>query len=307
LSVFHRGQTNPDLFPQADHLLGDRNGDLAPLRGRRWDAVIDVSAYFPRQVRSLMEIIRTAADHYTFISSISVYRDTREIGIDESYPVGEIDDPNVEEISDESYGPLKALCEQAAQTAMPGAVLTIRPGLIVGPHDSTDRFTYWPARIDRGGVVLAPGEPDRGIQFIDVRDLAEWTVRMAENRQTGVFNATSRPGTITMEMLLHACKQVSGRAARFVWADDDFLLEHNVGPWVEMPLWIPESDGNYAGFMRVSVQKAVAAGLTFRTPAETVRATLEWARTRPADYTWKAGLAPEREAELIRELEAADT
>lgn len=301
LTLLHRGQTNPGLYPDVEHLLCDRNTDLSVLRGRKWDAVVDTSAYFPRQVRSLLDLSNEnrAIKHYTFISTISVYRDTHQPGIDESYPVGAIQDQSTETINNDTYGPLKALCERAAEQCLPGRVLTIRPGLIVGPHDPTDRFTYWPVRIQRGGAVLAPGRPERPIQFIDVRDLSEWTIRMIETGTIGVFNADSVPGEITMEALLLACKQVAGASARLHWLDDEFLLRQSVGMWIEMPLWVPETEPDAAGFFSVSVEKAVAAGLTYRRMTDTIRATLDWANARPADYKWQAGLAPERERELL--------
>ena len=173
LTLFNRGQHNPELFAGVEKLRGDRSGDLSALRGRRWDAVIDTCGYIPRIVRASAELLADAVDHYTFVSSLSVYADTSRPGIDESAPVGQLADETVEDITGETYGPLKALCEQAAGRALPGRVLTVRPGLIVGPHDPTDRFTYWPVRVARGGALLAPGRPERRVAFVDVRDLAE--------------------------------------------------------------------------------------------------------------------------------------
>jgi 2'-hydroxyisoflavone reductase len=209
-------------------------------------------------------------------------------------------DELVEQITGESYGPLKALCEQAAEESMPGRVLNVRAGLIVGPHDPTDRFTYWPARVARGGEVLAPGNPEAPVQFVDVRDLADWIVRMAETRTAGVFNATGPDYRLPMRQLLETCRSVSGAEANLIWADEKFVLEQNVKPWMDMPLWIPESDESAAGFSTFDCRKAIAAGLTFRPLADTARDTLAWANTRPADYQWRAGLTPEREAEVLR-------
>ena len=296
VTLFNRGRRNPDLFPEVEKLRGDRDGGLDALRGRRWDAVIDPSGYVPRLVRASAELLADAVGHYTFISSLSVYADNRRPGIAEDYPVGRLADASVEQITAETYGPLKALCEQAAEAALPGRVLTVRAGLIVGPHDPTDRFTYWPARLVRGGEVLAPGRPDYRVQFVDVRDLADWIVRGVEARLTGVFNATGPEGVLTLGELLEACRG----AARLTWVGEQFLLDQKVAPWSELPLWIPDSDPDSVGFSAFDCGKALAAGLTFRPLAETVRDTLAWAATRPADHPWRAGLTPEREAELLK-------
>jgi 2'-hydroxyisoflavone reductase len=305
VTLFNRGQHNPDLYPEVEKLRGDRDpraGDgsgLEILRGRGWDAAIDTCGYVPRVVQSSAELLSGAVDHYTFISSISVYAGFRELGIDEGAPVGTVDDPMVEEVSGETYGPLKALCEQAAEAAMPGRVLVIRPGLIVGPHDPTDRFTYWPRRVARGGEVLAPGRPGRHVQIIDVRDLAEWTLDMVSAKRTGVYNATGPTEPLTMGGLLDVCRSVGASDARITWVDEVFLAERGVGPWIELPLWIPESDPDAAGFSDVSVRKALDAGLAFRELATTVRDTLAWEAVRPVGHEWRAGLKPEREAELL--------
>jgi 2'-hydroxyisoflavone reductase len=308
VTLFNRGQHNPELYPAVEKLRGDRDGDpstgsgpaLAALRGRRWDAAIDTCGYIPRVVRASAELLAGAVGHYTFISSISVYPSFKEIGMDEAAPVGTLDDPTVEEVTGETYGPLKALCEQAAEAAMPGRVLNIRPGLIVGPHDPSDRFTYWPHRVAWGGEVLAPGRPERHVQIIDAGDLAEWTVRMVEGGRVGVYNATGPAYALTMGRLLEVCREVSGAGARVTWVGEDFLAEREVGAWIELPLWIPEADPDALGFSDVDCGKAIAAGLTFRDLAETVRATLEWNAARPADREWRAGLKPEREAELLQ-------
>jgi 2'-hydroxyisoflavone reductase len=300
VTLFNRGQHNPDLFPEVERLRGDRDGDLQALEGRRWDAVVDTCGYVPRVVRASAEMLAPNVDHYTFISSISVYADTSKPGIDEQAPVGTLDDPTTEEVTGESYGPLKALCEQAAEVTMPGRVLNIRPGLIVGPHDPTDRFTYWVRRVAEGGEVLAPGDPDAPVQVIDARDLAGWTIRMIEQRQTGVFNATGPAERLRMADLLTTCRQVSRSDATFVWLDDAFLLEAGAGPWIEVPLWIPATDGQSDGLLDIDIAKARAAGLTFRDIADTVRDTLAWDRTRPADTERRAGLAPERERALLQ-------
>lgn len=304
LTLFNRGQSNPDLALDAEQIRGDRTGDLSALAGRRWDAVIDTCGYVPRVVRHSAAALADATDHYTFISSISVYASTGAPGVDETAPVGTLDDPTVEKVTGETYGPLKALCEQAAAEELPGRALVVRPGLIVGPHDPTDRFTYWPVRVARGGAVLAPGRPDRATQVIDVRDLAEWTIALIEQGQTGAFNATGPDRVLTMGELLDASREESASDAQPVWVDEDFLLEQGVAPWSELPLWIPESDPDAAGFSAIDVRKAIGAGLRFRPLRDTVRATLEWAGTRPAERAWRAGLAPDKEQALLKAWEA---
>lgn len=300
LTLFNRGKANPDLFPGVEKLVGDRAVDLSALHGRRWDAAIDTCGYVPRVVRRSAGLLAEATGHYTFISSLSVYADSSQPGIDESGVVGKLADETIEEVTGETYGPLKAHCEQAVERAMPGRALVIRPGLIVGPHDPSDRFTYWPHRVAQGGEVLAPGRPERLVQFIDVRDLAEWIIQVVEVGATGVYNAAGLEPRPSMGSLLETCRSVSGSDAHFTWMSEQFLLERNVGAWMDMPLWIPESDPEYAGFFAFSSAKAIAAGLTFRPVRETIRATLEWDALRPAGHDWRAGLKPEREAELLQ-------
>lgn len=304
VTLFNRGQHGPELYPEVEKLRGDRDGELAALRGQRWDAAIDTSGYVPRLVRASAELLAGAVEHYTFISSISVYSAFRQAGMDEAAPVGTLADTSVEQVTGETYGPLKALCEQAAEQAMPGRVLNIRPGLIVGPHDPTDRFTYWPCRVARGGEILAPGHPGWPTQFIDVRDLAEWTLSMVERGHVGTYNATGPREPLPFGALLDACRAASPSDARVTWVGEAFLAAHEVGPWIELPLWIPGSDPDMVGFARVSCAKAIAAGLAFRDLASTVSDTLIWAQSRPADYAWRAGLVPARETELLKEWHA---
>lgn len=297
VTLFNRGQHNADLFPDIEKLRGDRDGGLAALRDRRWDAAIDTCGYVPRVVCASAETLAGAVNHYTFISTISVYSDGGTPGLDERGAVGTLDDATVEEITGETYGPLKALCEQAAEAAMPGRVLTIRPGLIVGPDDPTDRFTYWPHRVALGGEVLAPDRPERRVQIIDVRDLAHWTLRMVEAGKTGVYNATGPDDDLTMDQLLDTCNAVADSDATVTWIDERFLLDNGVQPWSEVPLWLPEQDDLISA---VNCTKAIAAGLTFRPLAETVADTLAWDATRPPEQEWRAGLSAERERQLLR-------
>ncbi len=296
ITLFNRGQSNPDLFPQVEKLIGDRDGDLSALENRQWDAVIDTCGYYPRIVRASAELLADSVGHYTFISSISAYAAPILPGTSEIGPLATMKDESIEEITGETYGPLKVLCERAAKAAMQGRTLIIRPGLIVGPHDPTDRFTYWPVRLARGGSVLVPDCLDMKVQVIDARDLAEWTIRMAESQQTGVFNAVGPEYTMTLEDVLTACQLASGNTVSLIAADQAFLREHGVEPWTGLPLWVTAED---AGIERIKNTKAIAAGLTFRPIATIARDTLEWHRTRPVDYEMRAGISTAKEAEII--------
>ena len=296
LTLFNRGRTNPDLFPDVEKLRGDRDGDLEALRGREWDAAVDVHARIPRQVQAAAEAL-AEIEHYTFVSSISVYRDFSHGGIDETAPLHEYD-PAMGEDDMEFYGARKAECERIIAEAFPGDALIVRPGLIVGPHDPTDRFTYWPRRVARGGEVLAPGEPGQRVELVDARDLAAWIVRMVEERQTGIYNAVGPDYTLTMDKMLQQCRAAAGSDAELVWVPDEFLLERGVDEWMELPLWL--ADPEWRGMLEADSTRAIEAGLSFRPVAETVRDTLEWDRTR-GDYEPAAGMAPEREAALLEE------
>jgi 2'-hydroxyisoflavone reductase len=285
-TLFNRGETDASLFPEVEQLRGDRDGALDALAGREWDAVVDTCGYFPRIVRQSAEALAGSVDAYCFISSVSVYSDLSGIVSEES-PVGTLDDESTEEFGAEfeRYGPFKALCENVVQEVYGERALVVRPGLIVGPHDPSGRFTYWPHRLARGGEVLAPGPPERLAQFIDVRDLAEWIVRLLEDGWRGVFNATNE-GVPWGELLADA---------DVTWARDEFLVAQEVGEWMELPLWI--ADPAFAGMQQTDVSRAVAAGLRTRPVAETMRDTLGLAQ--PVDGV---GLAPEREAELLASL-----
>jgi 2'-hydroxyisoflavone reductase len=297
VTLFNRGLSGPGLFPEVEKLEGDREGDLSALSGRRWDAVIDTCGYVPRVVRASAGILADAADHYTFVSSISVYSDDIAPGADEEAPVRELPDPTVEEVTGETYGGLKALCERAAEEEMPGRVLNVRPGLISGPHDPTDRFTYWPRRLSAGGEVLVPDHPERSVQYIDVRDLAAWIVKMSAERRTGTFNATGPDYELEMGRLLEECEAVGGTGAELVWVSEDFLEVNGVEPFTEVPLWVPRKD---AAMLAVDCGRAIVEGLTFRPLAETIRDVLDWDRARPASREPAAGIRPEREQELLR-------
>jgi 2'-hydroxyisoflavone reductase len=301
VTLFNRGQSNPDAFPDVEQIHGDRNTDLEKLAGRKWDAVIDTCGYVPRVVKQSAEYLADKVKRYVFISSISAYQETSEIGADESAPVAILTDPTVEEITNETYGGLKVLCEQAAEAAFPGGAVNIRPGLIVGPYDPSNRFTYWPVRIRKGGDVLVPSSPDYPSQIIDVRDLADFTIKLIEIGATGYYNVTGPDYYLGLGKIFETCKQVSGSDANFLWADDAFLQENEVGAWMEMPLWIPSAEGQ--ALMQVSVQKAINDGLKFRSLEDTIQATLDWYdNTNGDEKTWQAGLAPEKEAAVLDKL-----
>jgi len=310
VTIFNRGQHSPELFPEIEKLHGDRIVNLDALRGRRWDAVIDTCGYVPKVVSASAELLADAVEHYTFISSISAYADFPREGSDESAPVTTITAEQLAEAESidygdrptavtygEAYGALKALCEQAVEAAMPGRALNIRAGLIVGTQDYSDRFPYWVNRVAEGGEMLAPGSPDRRVRVIDARDLAEWNVRMAEERHAGTFNATGAEDGLTMERMFDECRTVCGSDAEFVWVSEEFLVEQKVEAWSELPLWVP---AEYNGIFEASNDKALAAGLTFRPLADTAREVLAWSKTRPTNHRWRAGLKPEREQELLR-------
>ncbi len=311
LTLFNRGRESAPVA-DVETIQGDRHTDLAKLQGRRWDAVVDTCGLLPRAVRASAEALRDAVDSYVFISTVSVYADVSQPGVDEGSPTKkltpeQLDAANAIDPTQATaasygniYGGLKVLCEQAAEEVMPGRVLVLRPGLIVGPADYTDRFTYWVARVARGGEVLAPGNRDRHVQFIDSRDLAEWTVTMIERKQTGVYNCDSEPGAFTMGQVLDECKAVSASDASFTWVDEDFLVREQVVAWSEMPFWLPESEPSLKGFMYINCNKAIEAGLTFRPVTETIRDTLTWQQTRATEEL-KAGLDPEKERKLLQQ------
>lgn len=310
ISVFNRAKTHPRELPKGvEQLLGDRNGQLDTLKqGGPWDAVIDNPATLPVWVRDAARILRGRAGQYIFISTISVYADHSRPGQDESGavlkyagadPMGETQESLVES-KYALYGPLKALAEQEAERWFPRRTLVVRPGLIVGPGDETDRFTYWPVRLAAGGAVLAPGNPADPAQMIDARDLAEWTIRMAETGETGVYNATGPAAPLTFGGMLAAIQETVGGESSLEWADADFLASQNVAAWTDLPVWAPPA-GAMAGFTRVDNRRALAKGLVFRSLAETARDTLTWFRTLPAarQASLKVGLTPERESKVL--------
>jgi 2'-hydroxyisoflavone reductase len=289
VTLFNRGTTGASLYPELERIVGDRDGGLDGLRGREWDAVVDTSGYLPRLVGASAALLADSIGHYVFVSSISVYASFAEV-VDEGSPVAELTEPGSEDVG-RDYGALKALCERAVEDALPGRSASIRAGLIVGPHDPTGRFTYWPHRIARGGDTLVPGPAWRPIQLIDVRDLAAWMLAVAEERLAGPFNAT---GPTTMGAVVDAARRVAASSARSVEVDDAFLAAQKVGEWMELPLWVDTRDDAWRHFLEVDASRATAAGLTFRPLDETVTATLTEAETVDG-----VGLTPERERELL--------
>lgn len=307
VTLFNRGKTAPEKFPDVETLLGDRDGKLDALRGRSWDAVVDTSGYVPRIVRDSATLLADHVGQYVFVSSISAYADFSKLGIDETHAVATMPDPTVERVM-EFYGALKALCEQAAEAALPGRTTNVRPGYIVGPGDPTDRFTYWPVRMSKGGTVLAPGAPADPIQFIDVRDLAEWIVGAVEKRHFGIFNACGPREPMPMGDFLSECAKATGVESNLVWVDVPFLEQQKVQIGADLPIWTP-NEGEYAGFARVSIDKALATGLQFRTPATTIADTLKYFASlpEPRQKTLRAGWLPPREAEVLAAFAARST
>jgi 2'-hydroxyisoflavone reductase len=309
VTVFNRGKTHPgDLPKEAEQLLGDRNGQLDALKGRQWDVVIDIPTTLPVWVRDAAQVLQGNVGRYVFISTISVYSDNSKPGMDETGPLAKYEGADAMKETRETlvaskfalYGPLKVRSEQEAEKWFPGKSLIIRPGLIVGPGDESDRFTYWPVRLDRGGEVMAPGASSDPVQFIDARDLAEWTIRMVEQGATGTFNATGPKSKLTMSEMLEGIKKTTTSASSFTWVDADFLASQKVSPWSDMPVWVPPR-GDSAGFAVISIKRALDKGLTFRTVPDTARATLDWFKKQTPERQAKlrAGITAERETEVL--------
>jgi 2'-hydroxyisoflavone reductase len=306
LTLFNRGRTRPELFPNVEKLRGDRDPNkdegLKALKGRKFDAVVDTSGYYPRMVRASAELLAPNVKQYLFISSVSAYASDKTAGEDESGPTAKMADPTLETMGKdyEYYGALKRLCEEAAEAALPGRVANVRPGYIVGPEDRSDRFTYWPVRFDKGGEMLAPGTPKDPLQIIDVRDLAEWLVLLIENNTNGVFNAVGPGQAWTMGAMLDTCRQVSGKDTKVTWVPADWLEKQGETGDVRLPIYMPPT-GNSTGTHLRSNAKAVKAGLKFRPVDVTVRDTLAYFKGLPEERRNKmrAGLPPEREAELL--------
>lgn len=309
VTVFNRGRRQADLPSSVEHLVGDRStGDLASIQkaNRSWDVVIDNPTTLPFWVRDAGQILKDRTKQYVFISTISTYAHYRSAGMDEDYELaaytGTEDPLTIKQATGGLYGPLKVLSEKEAEKWFPGKVTVIRPGLIVGPGDETDRFTYWPVRVERGGEIAAPGSPNDPVQIIDARDLAQWTIRMAEQPAFGIYNATGPRSPMSMAEMLYGMRGVmpGSHEISFTWLPVDFLAEEKVRGWSDMPTWLPMRADNQ-GWGRVSITRALAKGLTYRPLAETTRDTLAWFKTLPAERqaTLRSGLKPEREAEVL--------
>jgi 2'-hydroxyisoflavone reductase len=301
VTLFNRGKTNPALFPTVEKLIGDRGtGDLKALEGRQWDAVIDNSAYDPVWVEGSAKLLTKSVRQYVYVSTRSVYADTSRIPMTIEAPVWTYESAKVKPGDQLPYGLAKALGEQAAQKYFPDRTLIVRPGLIIGPGDLTDRFTYWPVRIERGGEVLAPGDGTDPVQIIDARDFGEWTIRLIEKNTNGVYNVVGPRTPRSFAELLHGIKAVTTSEATFTWVDTDFLIKNQVRPYQEMPVWQPARDGK-EGFARFDLSREVALGLTFRPLAVTAKDTLDYYHAQPTERqaTLRAGLSAEREREVL--------
>jgi 2'-hydroxyisoflavone reductase len=300
LTLFNRGKHNPDLFPDLEKLRGERDGGLDALRGRSWDAVVDTCGFVPRIVSASASLLADAVGHYTFISTIGVYADFSRPGLNETSPVGTLEDENVEQVTGETYGPLKALCERAAERAMGGRVLNVRAGAIVGPHDGQERIPYWTARAARGGEFIAPLPRDAPVQYIDVRDLAEWILHMIENGAAGTYNTTGPDYPLTRERFLDECAETAQGDGRAVWIDEEFLVSRDVHLWGHLPLCAPSAA---AGLVQADVSRAIGAGLSFRPLAETLSDTLDWHSGRGGKL--EGGLTEEGERDVLAEWRAS--
>lgn len=297
VTLFHRGRTNPGLHDGVERVLGDRDGGLDALANRVFDAVVDVSGYFPRIVGQSARAYADRVGRYLFVSTISVYAEPMAPGANEEAPLLTTDKPGEESLAGSQYGAMKALSEQVVRDTYGERATIVRPGLVIGPHDYTGRFSYWPRRLARGGEVLAPGGPDVPVQAIDARDMAAFMVDLLERDVAGTYHATGPEAPLTLGAALERIAREVGGDARLTWVAEEFLLEQKVGAWMELPLWVPKAD---QAFLTLDNARAVAAGLRFRPLEDTARDTLAWERATPAtDLPASSALTPEREAELL--------
>ncbi|EPY7710413.1 SDR family oxidoreductase [Bacillus pacificus] len=310
VTLFNRG-TNQEIFPEVEQLIGDRNGDVSSLENRKWDVVVDTCGFSPHHIRNVGEVLKDNIEHYIFISSLSVYKDWIPHHIKEDYILQP--EPTAEQIKAvengeispyEHYGALKVLCEKEAEKYWPGRVLHVRAGLLSGMFDYTDRLPYWIQRIAKGGKVLVPGRKDRPVQIVDIKDVANWGLNMAENNKVGTFNVTGPNYELTMEELLNTCKKVPNSDATFVWVDESFMNEHKVQPWTEMSLWLPETfslEGEpkpWKGGFSINIESAVKEGLTFRRLEDTIADVYVWMKGMD-EWELKAGISGKREKCLL--------
>jgi 2'-hydroxyisoflavone reductase len=313
VTIFNRGIQNPGI-KDVEVLTGNRFGNLKALQNRHWDVVLDTSGFIPYTVQNTTNLLKDRVKHYTFISSISVYQDWVPENLDESYSVLEMSLEEANKLSMDSdepvyeyYGHFKALCEQIAEKNLPGRVLNVRAGQLIGPNDYTDRVPYWINRIAKGGKVMVPGSPHRRVQVIDNKDLSNWILDMEEQDSTGTFNATGPDYSLTMKEFIDACIKVTDSNAEVVWADEKFLLDQKVAPWTELPLWVPENyplspetKEPWKGAFSINVDKAIQSGLSFRKLEESIADIYEWEKTRHlTEYEWKSGMREEKEKELL--------
>ncbi len=316
VTIFNRGIQSPGI-KDIEVLYGNRFGNLKALQNRYWDAVLDTSGFIPYTVQNTTNLLRDQVQHYTFISSISVYQDWIQENLDENYPVLEMTMEEANQLSMDADGPIyqyyghfKALCEQIAEKNMPGRVLNIRAGQLIGPNDYTDRVPYWVNRIAKGGKVLVPGNPNRRVQMIDNQDLANWILDMEEKHSSGTFNATGPDYPLTIKEFVDTCIKVTGSDADVVWAEEQFLLDQKVAPWTEMPLWVPEnyplspeSVEPWKGAFSINVDKAIHSGLSFRPLEDSITDIYEWEKTRQlTEDEWNAGIRADKEKELLNLL-----
>jgi len=307
ITLFNRGKRDPDADPGIEQLIGDRNGQIDALKGRDWDAVIDNSAYTPKQVRLTADLLKGHVKQYILISSVAAYANFAKAGIDESYELAKLDDPTVEEVNGQTYGGLKALCEKVAEEVYGKQATLIRPTYIAGPGDYTDRFTYWPVRVSKGGEMLVPGAPGDPFQIIDVRDLADFMRVVVEKHLTGAFNLCNAPRSVTMGSVLDTSKRVTGSDTKFTWATPEFLeaqglIGKDLFAPSGFPLWTPTNSAYWA-MPLISPARAIKKGLKFRSLEATIRDTLAWQATRPAEsQTLRTGLKPEQEAAALAKL-----
>ncbi len=303
VTVFNRGKSHKGVLSglNVEELVGDRNNDLSALKNRDWDAVIDNPAMLPKWVRDSASLLSGHAKKYLFVSSISVYADETRVGQDENGPLQPAGDPNATAVTGPTYGPLKVATENEARKAFGQNAIIVRPGLIIGPGDETGRFLYWPLRLRKGGDVLAPGDGSDPLQYIDVRDLAEWTVRLVEGENTGgTYNAFGPKKPQITKQVLEAIKKAAKTPSRLVWIPTADWEKEEVAAWGDLPLWVP-GQGATAGFHTRDNRRAVARGLTFRSMEDITAASLAWYDSLPAEQKQKVvgGLSAEREAELL--------
>jgi 2'-hydroxyisoflavone reductase len=295
VTLFNRGMSGRGLFPSIETIIGDREKSHEALKGRTFDAVVDTNAKSPKVARAAATILKSQAKHYTFVSSISVYESLVGDEINEESPVFKLHPDDFEDTTGRTYGARKALCERWIHDEIGENLLVLRPGLIVGPHDVTDRFTYWPVRVAHGGDIIAPGDGSDAIRFIDVRDFALWTIRMIEAAECGVFNAVGPTAALTMKRFVEECVRTCNPSSRVFWMPKDLLDKHRISPWTDMPVWAP-------GLSPLSIKKAEAAGLTFTPLHQTILDTLAWAKDAQKALPLKAGMTLEREAEVLKML-----